>query len=119
MSDRLRTCAKTLVGLSLVILVIDILLLARWARAAGAEQGHSRLWASYALAAGLHAVALAMLSRGFAKPKAVGSALISFGGVVYWLLGVDTYHLIFKPEPLLLGAGGILCLLCSPSLRES
>lgn len=80
MSDRFRTSAKTLVGLSLVILVIDALFLARWVRAAGAEQGHSRLWASYAFAAGLHAAALAVLSRGFAKPKAVGVALISFGG---------------------------------------
>lgn len=119
MSDRFRTSAKTLVGLSLTILVIDALLLARWASAAGAEQDHSRLWTSYALAAGLHAAALVMLSRGFTKPKAIGAALIAFGGAVYWLLGVDTYHLLFKPEPLLMGAAGILCLLCSSSLRES
>ncbi|PIR18537.1 MAG: hypothetical protein COV48_06990 [Elusimicrobia bacterium CG11_big_fil_rev_8_21_14_0_20_64_6] len=119
MSDRFRASAKILVGLSLAILAIDALFLARWARAIGAEQSHSRLWASYALAAGLHAAALALFSYGFARPRAVGAALISFGAAVFWLMGVDAYHLVFKPEPLLLGAAGILCLLCSPSLRES
>lgn len=118
MSDRFQTSAKTLVGLSLTILAIDALILARWVRATGAEQSHSWLWTSYALAAGLHAVALALLSRGFVRPRVVGAALILFGAAVFWLMGVDAYHLVFKPEPLFLGAAGILCLLCSPSLRE-
>lgn len=118
MSDRFRTSANTLVGISLAILAIDAFILIRWALATGADQDYSRLWVSYALAAGLHVAALAMLSRAFSRPKAVGATLISFGGAVYWLLGVDSYHLLFKPEPLLLGAAGILCLLCSPSPRE-
>lgn len=118
MSDRFRASAKTLVGLSLAILAIDAFLLARWAQATGSEQSYSRLWVSYALAAGLHAVALALLSRGFARPKVVGAVLISFGAAAFWLMGVDAYHLVFKPEPLFLGAAGILCLLCSPISRD-
>lgn len=118
MSHRLRASAKVLVGLSLAILAIDAFFLARWARAIGPEQSHSWLWASYSLAAGLHVAALLLLSRGFLRPKAVGAALITFGATVFWLMGVDAYHLVLKPEPLFLGAAGFLCLLCPPILRD-
>ncbi len=108
-ADRLVGAARALIGVSLSVLVLDAVLMSRWVSAAADGASRGRLWASYAVVAALHAAGLAW-ARSAPPSRAAGAALLAAGAASWFLLGVDAHHLLFKPEPVLLGAAGALLL---------